>query len=908
MDQKQTIPPALKIKKPRFQKAFGRAKSSLGELPRAADFEFSWVAKNYPELIGWKDHFSEWIAVFERGLQPRIDALGRFVEQYLIKLSPVPSPELFLSRARRWPDFYEMACTDSQAGTTPNNRVSEFLDWLLDKQFSEPDDFGAPVRLPQFTNPVRPRSKSKAPVPTESVHAPLPYRYIMELRELLAPGRNFKDWAFAHNIHGLLDTRPGARGPDWVIVTEADVDESDPDCVVRRRRRSLRGLRNVVPKDPSKVIRVYNPKRKEHELYEDIVEIWSPVRAVAVLTKLLLPLRTYQVRMLDSGEADTWQSTADGWVLNKGPLAHGTLARPVANGVLRRHHDLEVNKEITTLYVNTNKTADIGKDSGHLGYEIPWQNEEVIYWLSKLRRWQEKYNPIPRPLSWTELEARHFGGDMKSTALLTKMPKTCFLFRAAEDDGENRWKPIRDIQLVRLWFHLLKELETRIAARGEALSDAAPIRLVPAWEDSSQGQVSMYPLHSLRVSLLTSLAMEGDVPLPILSKMVAGHSRLVMTLYYLKLGVAQMTNTLDGAAQKMANSTEIGMRRFLAEANYTELETKLVFNNKTALNAAIPADPADRNSLGWVSRSYGMCLVGGSGPRAEGKRMMPGCHNGGPAVSLHKFDLSQNEYAPVPGGAGNCVRCRWFATEPRYLDALRAHFNNVSYRLSESAARAKKFEELVTAMKARRYEAEQQSLPFLEQNEYLRNETLYESEITRTDVLAHDWIETFRLIKRCVTVMGRQDSGGSQQLVAVGGVGEVRVALEDVSSELLELSGICRDAEIYPDENPGKAVLRRSQLLDSALYQEGLQPTFMTLSEEEQLLIGNRFMESLARSANPTSPQLGLRQVVSLLDAGQTLAEQLGLDIGATLSSELVKYRMPVIRITKIENKPERRK
>ena len=44
----------------------------------------------------------------------------------------------------------------------------------------------------------------------------------------------------------------------------------------------------------------------------------------------------------------------------------------------------------TGLYISTNKTADQNKDQFERGYEIPWQNETVLYWLEKLRNWQEK--------------------------------------------------------------------------------------------------------------------------------------------------------------------------------------------------------------------------------------------------------------------------------------------------------------------------------------------------------------------------------------------------------------------------------------------------------------------------------------------------------------------------------------
>lgn len=114
------------------------------------------------------------------------------------------------------------------------------------------------------------------------------------------------------------------------------------------------------------------------------------------------------------------------------------------------------------------------------------------------------------------------------------------------------------------------------------------------------------------------------------------------------------------------------------------------------------------------------------------------------------------------------------------------------------------------------------------------------------------------------------------------------MAFEDTTSELLQLAGVCLDAEVYPDENPGKAVVRRSQLLDSALYREGVQPVFMTLSEGEQLRLGNRFMQHLARLAQPNNPALGLRRVVGVMESGRRLAE-LGIedDLVELLESEL---------------------
>ena len=122
------------------------------------------------------------------------------------------------------------------------------------------------------------------------------------------------------------------------------------------------------------------------------------------------------------------------------------------------------------------------------------------------------------------------------------------------------------------------------------------------------------------------------------------------------------------------------------------------------------------------------------------------------------------------------------------------------------------------------------------------------------------------------------------------------MAFEDTQSELLQLSGICHDAELYPDENPGEAIIRRSQFLDSALYREGVQPVFMMLSKEEQLRVGNRFMDHLAVLASPSNPDHGLRQIVGVIESGHSLAE-LGLeeDVSTLLEAEIHR---PLARVS----------
>jgi hypothetical protein len=80
------------------------------------------------------------------------------------------------------------------------------------------------------------------------------------------------------------------------------------------------------------------------------------------------------------------------------------------------------------LYINTNKTADIEKGEQRKGYVIPWTHEPALYWLEKLRNWQEQYNPIVNATLWSDLERKHFGQTPPSSAVLEERGACCFFF------------------------------------------------------------------------------------------------------------------------------------------------------------------------------------------------------------------------------------------------------------------------------------------------------------------------------------------------------------------------------------------------------------------------------------------------------------------------------------------------
>jgi len=295
----------------------------------------------------------------------------------------------------------------------------------------------------------------------------------------------------------------------------------------------------------------------------------------------------------------------------------------------------------------------------------------------------------------------------------------------------------------------------------------------------------------------------------------------------------------------------------------------------------IPLHPAARNAAGWMPMHHGLCLVGGNTSGVEDNGSVGGCHNGGPRIA--KGTSSANpKYGPVPGGSRNCVRCRWFVTESHYLPALAAHFNTLAYHFDEARNTCLTRETELQDLKKQKADAEDAGRPFARLDTYRQSERVWETAMKRFSDLAEDLVACWRLIERCKAALETPNGDGTQ-LVAAGTAGDVNLGFEETESELLQLAGVCENVEVYPDLEPGKAVFRRSQLLDAVLYRDDLPPVFMLLSEQEQLLVGNAFMRRLAQQMNPANPALGQREVIRLMDAGMSLSRHFDIDLAELL-------------------------
>lgn len=817
------------------------------------DLTYRYVLTMDPRMAGWVAYASEYVHTIRRGLPQTRRAIDAFLIRYLIAQDLPRNPLEFLKRTTGKPALIDVLTKTTakryraNSSDTPSNKPSEqlikfnnsvvdFLDWVLQEKLSVEGEHGERVIPAVFHNPFENLSRSGIGSPSETVRNSLPMLYIRRLRTVLSEGMSFRDWKWAQEAV----TSEKGDGSDWFIVDPSIVNRDDPDCVWRERKPSW-------------------TMRTNKNLPEVVTEMWSPVRTVALLVKLQVPLRTHQVRFLDSGEGDTWRYVWDGqgggFELNDTAFAVGSETRPSQRGIFHR----EANGKGVGLFINTNKTADVNKPENQKGYVIPWTNVQLLFWLAKLRNWQQRYNPVEGPMPWTELTARHWAGGRPAEAILAERSPTFFLFRDPTAKGQDKAKPLTDGSIATLWHKLLGHLEA-VLKNEEKDSLGESVRLVDP--DSRAG--TFFPLHSLRVSLITGLIMEGGVPIEIVSKLIAGHHGLVQTIYYTKIGVDHMNKLMTDAEVRMTENEARGHKQFLMKHGRDMINQRYACVSEDGVIAALN----QRVEIGFVYDDKGICPVG---------RAM--CDVGGEKLSEAQ---NRNDYAPVPGYPQNrnCIRCRFFITGPAWLPGLNAKFNNTAYEAMLAAERYNRFSEQVAALEAHRAKCEEVGVLFTMAFELEKQSAQLEAEVQTLDRWVTDLQAAQRLILRSIEINKNAIKDGLQ-LVAAGTLFDIKTALVVSESELHAIEVQCRNAVVYPEIDGRQPTIRRSQLLDMMLDANKKPILFSRLSVEQQLQAGNAMMKLIEARAG------SLENAVEFVEARGRLA-QLGIvdeELTATIAS-----------------------
>jgi hypothetical protein len=587
-----------------------------------------------------------------------------------------------------------------------------------------------------------------------------------------------------------------------------------------------------------------------------------------VLPRLLmllldLPLRTIQGRRLDSGEGDSerWNAQTGAWEPNTGQLAgywSRAKAKNARRGVVRRIDGVGPDGgHISGLYINSNKTQDRNVLFDETsGYEIPWQHEEVLQNLAAMRSWQEKFNPVTRPLAFDEVPAAIFK-DEPSATVRGLQPARFYLFRDPTNAGlRGREAPPTYAALLQFFHDALSELERRLNAE----DPTANIRIITRRDPSGLPKQAIYTMHGMRASTITALYSEG-VPIGVLSKLVAGHATILMTLKYVKYEPGHVSEVLTLARQKALAGGVESFSAELGRASYEQAARMTAYLAADGLEQA-RGQYAERSA--WASMDIGICPNGQTLCNIGGERIFKRQEAGKP---------DKSQYRPVPGGPRNCVRCRFFVTGLPFLIPLCGQANVISARTERVAGRIEAIKQELQDLKRQRHTLAVTGgdIPEEMRRRIRVLEAEWETNEAQRDQHLADFHATATLVEkiRALARVGTED-GKLPMLLNDEGVPEF-VGRESTRFELTD--AVVQMSRFFPSLASEDIERERNEFIDRVLYREGFVPFAMSpLSADER----RRGADALAALL---LGELGAQETENLIEGRKTLAD-LGIQHG----------------------------
>ena len=761
--------------------------------------------------LKWKVAINEFLKT-ARGGQTKEAQLCRFLRLFIQPRELGISPEIFLTGKKYEEASFVQLLNGDEIGSKKRGfyvAVVEFLDYVLRKNLVlEDEESGELVAIEGAKNPFKDltvnfnNEKIKL---DETCKPALPYQYVEAVRNWMIPSSSetFGDLKHLHSYSA-----------DWITVDPKLIDINDPDCV----------FKNVGGK----------------------TIIWCPIYWLHTYTLASVPARGKQIAYNDSGEADSeipviMTGKKIIWVKNDSSIAGATTNQ----GFIKKYPKGEIGMHFTS-----NKTSTYGR-----GYDVAWIPQNLAYWLIRLRKWQQKYNPICKPKPWVECIRTDLNEQQRKS-----QGSNCFLFRdfSKEEPGS-----------------FSARLATRLAA---ALYASQPKGVELATCDGKPDILSWYKSdytpHSMRVSLITAYVMEFGLPIEVIMKVV-GHSSIVMSIYYLNINSEALRERFDAGEKKALKGKAYAVQQKIEQGRIDEIKNELVGGSASVLNGISGNAPVGN----YQFRDYGFCSFGGVR-----------CNDGGAEVG------NSGIHAPVPSGhlgVQNCIRCRHFVTGPAFIGgllsianeiALEAHYQAKQYsdlgdEIDEVRIQIEKEDEdeYLTLGAGKGFDDTERNL----QEVYLRKiRSEHEGAGNKLDMYLCDIQGVVNLIHQTKEIVNRQAKNSSEhnknQLLVQNGHA-LELEFEE-SSLFRQLNEVCENAVVFESASADRAILPRSQMIDKMMLFNHLQPNLFTLDSKQQLFVGNQissFLLDRLKSWERLDQVMGCRMPLQNMEGYEELAQDL---------------------------------
>jgi hypothetical protein len=180
----------------------------------------------------------------------------------------------------------------------------------------------------------------------------------------------------------------------------------------------------------------------------------------------------------------------------------------------------------------------------------------------------------------------------------------------------------------------------------------------------------------------------------------------------------------------------------------------------------------------------------------------------------------------------------------------------------------------------------------MEQDQLASLRKIYQAEVEKNNKLAEDSSATYRLIARCALLAkGSQESDGIQ-LVAVGALQDVHIAIDECS-KLQQVLNAVAGSTVYPEHDVSKAVLQAGKAFDMMLARNDKEPVFFQLSDDELPSVVAHMTRLLATEAG------SIKDALPFVEGARRLAE-----IGFNLDMEALAREMAAGEVVQLGSAP----
>jgi integrase len=152
--------------------------------------------------------------------------------------------------------------------------------------------------------------------------------------------------------------------------------------------------------------------------------------------------------------------------------------------------------------------------------------KELAYWLIKLRKWQQKYNPNNSPTKWLDCKRTNLNEIQRR-----QKGSNCFIFRDYGKNDPGNFGGRLATRLAAALFFAPKD-EISLATYKNQTYNVFKEDLRDHCSFALSKFKSQYTPHAMRVSLINAYAYEFGIPLEVIMKLV-GHSSFLMSIYYI---------------------------------------------------------------------------------------------------------------------------------------------------------------------------------------------------------------------------------------------------------------------------------------------------------------------------------------------------------------------------------------